>query len=113
MFSSDHSPEPERGHAGRDGQQEPVHQAAGLSVPDQEYPSFNPFHPAQEPAQTPLCCPAQGWCHPSCRPVTVHVHWGEMLCEHAMFRVKLDKCSQNKGILRLLVSRVKNYTPLT
>ncbi|KAG5839923.1 hypothetical protein ANANG_G00210390 [Anguilla anguilla] len=52
--NSDHPAEHQRGRPGRDGQQEPLHQAAGLSVPGPKLPALHRRQSAQERPQTLL-----------------------------------------------------------
>lgn len=59
LFSDD-SAESFRGRSGCDGQQEPVHQAAGVSVPGPLLQTLQPGHAAQERAEASVCRAAQG-----------------------------------------------------
>ena len=53
----DHPAEPVRGHLGRDGQQESLHQAAGLPLPGPCLQTLHPGYPVQKRTQALLCGP--------------------------------------------------------
>ena len=57
---ADHPAEPVRGRPRRDGQQEPIHQAAGLALPGPLLQALHPVLVAQGPPQTLLRCSHQG-----------------------------------------------------